>query len=592
MKLKISYIALVLLLTSLLTACVQQEEIALTQGTISFSIGQVSKEVSTRATPAQLGKPIADMFTLRLERTKSGRVSYEGKFVESLDVTIGEYDVTATCGENVLLGKDAPYYIGQAHVDVKAEQTNTVKIPCRVGNALVSVTFGRNDAERERFNRYYSDYGLLVRIGDYSMAISKDETASSIYFPAGSSPEFVFYGTLNNEAAQIVSTNVSHKNLPSVFEAADHASITITLPDPESALAVNVAKVEVEKVNLDETIPLSWLPVPSVTALHSYNTKDVLQGTNLSFSNTYPEMTWEARVSTAQGDTIRTTVGTGELRSEYSSSAEWPYLPAGKYKATFYLHTEEGVSKVSSREFVVERPKLVATIDGYTSYDKYLEGDIEAANGADGFTLYQPSVKVNIASKLLGIPHYGYKMTYTFNGVQGNVSDNAYNLGTATLDARLEPYNLSLSVEFDGQSLSESRNFYITGIPFLFAPPTTATWEKSGDVTDEGEYARFGNWSTGSQSLTYNKVAIPAGTRLSFDYKFMTTGDATNTFTIYAGEQTLVSSGKVSGYAKPTFENVDPVTITSGVSYVRCYNSYGAGLSRTDLYRVGLEYRQ
>ena len=592
MKLKISYIALVLLLTSLLSACVQQEEIALTQGTIRFSIGQVSKEVSTRATPAQLGKPIADMFTLRLERTKSGRVSYEGKFVESLDVTIGEYDVTATCGENVLLGKDAPYYIGQAYVDVKAEQTNTVKIPCRVGNALVSVTFGRNDAERERFNRYYSDYGLLVRIGDYSMAISKDETASSIYFPAGSSPEFVFYGTLNNEAAQIVSTNVSHKNLPSVFEAADHASITITLPDPESALAVNVAKVEVEKVNLDETIPLSWLPVPSVTALHSYNTKDVLQGTNLSFSNTYPEMTWEARVSNESGDTIRAIVGSGELTSEYSSSAEWPYLPAGKYKATFYLHTEDGVNKVSSREFVVERPKLVATIEGYTSYDKYLEGDIEAANESDGYTLYQPTVQVNISSMLLAIPHYGYKMTYTFNGVQGNVSENSWNLGTQTLDASIEPYKLNLSVEFDGQSLSETRNFHITGIPFMFAPPTTSTWEKSGDVTDEGEYARLGRWSGGSQSLTYTNVAIPAGTRLELDYKFKpNAGAVSTTFTIYAGENGLVS-GKAGSYENPTYEGVEPITLSSSTTFIRCYNSYGAGATGTDLYRVGMKYRQ
>lgn len=592
MKLKISYIALVLLLTSLLSACVQQEEIALTQGTIRFSIGQVSKEVSTRATPAQLGKPIADMFTLRLERTKSGRVSYEGKFVESLDVTIGEYDVTATCGENVLLGKDAPYYIGQAHVDVKAEQTNTVKIPCRVGNALVSVTFGRNDAERERFNRYYSDYGLLVRIGDYSMAISKDETASSIYFPAGSSPEFVFYGTLNNEAAQIVSTNVFHKNLPSVFEAADHASITITLPDPESALAVNVAKVEVEKVNLDETIPLSWLPVPSVTALHSYNTKDVLQGTNLSFSNTYPEMTWEARVSNEFGDTIRTIVGSGELSSEYSSSAEWPYLPAGKYKATFYLHTDDGVNKVSSREFVVERPKIVATIDGYTSYDKYLEGEIETANELDGYTLYQPSVQVNISSKLLANPHYGYKMTYTFKGVQGNVSENAWNLDTQTLDASIEPYKLNLSVEFDGQSLSETRDFYITGIPFMFAPPTTSTWEKSGDVTDEGEYARLGRWSGGSQSLTYTNVAIPAGTRLELDYKFQpNAGAVSTTFTIYAGENGLVS-GKAGSYENPTYEGVEPITLSSSTTFIRCYNSYGAGATGTDLYRVDMKYRQ
>ena len=116
--------------------------------------------------------------------------------------------------------------------------------------------------------------------------------------------------------------------------------------------------------------------------------------------------------------------------------------------------------------------------------------------------------------------------------------------------------------------------------------------QKNGKVNDEDGYARFGNMSDGSQTFRYQKVAIPAGTRLAFDYKFTTTGDVGNTFTIYAGEQVLVASEKISTWNSVTYESVDAVTISTMTTYINCVNSYGAGLSYTDLYRVGLSYRQ
>ena len=133
---------------------------------------------------------------------------------------------------------------------------------------------------------------------------------------------------------------------------------------------------------------------------------------------------------------------------------------------------------------------------------------------------------------------------------------------------------------------------FFSCLPFLFAPPTTDVWQKNGKVNDEDGYARFGNMSDGSQTLTYKKVAIPAGTRLALDYKFTTTGDVGNTFTISAGDQTLVASEKISTWNSATYESVDAVTLSSAVTSIVCKNSYGAGLSYTDLYRVGMKYRQ
>ena len=581
----------ILLMTSLLASCVQEDGLSLANGKLHLSIGKISTQTGSRATPSELGKPLAEHFQLKVQRQGSQYTTYEGVFQDEISINVGTYDITATYGEDVIIGRDTPYYIGTAKATINKDESTTVSIPCKVGNALVSVAFGKNQDETARFDKFYEEYGLLVHIGNYSMGIDKEQTASSIYFPAGSQPQFYFYGTLKSDNGRMVSIELNHKNLPDVFHAADHAKLTLTLPDPESALGVNISKADVTTVQLDETIPLSWLPVSTVIPTHQYNEDKMLVGTNLTFSNNYPGMEWKAVVINTNGETVRTVTGSGALFSEYKSSSDWPYLPAGKYKATYYLVKEDGENKVSSREFIVGQPTLTAKAEGYTSYDKYLSRDIDAANAADGYTLYEPQVSVNISPSLAANPRYGYQMTYTFNGETNTTTNNIQNIGNKKLDARLAAYQLSMNVQFAGEQIAAKNDFYITGIPFMFAPPTTSTWEKDGDVTDEGDYARLGRWNGGSQSLTYTKVAIPTGTQLSLDYKFKpNAGAVSTTFTISAGNQTLVS-GKANSYQNPTYEGVQSVTISPDATYIRCHNSYGAGVTGTDLYRVGLQYR-
>lgn len=591
-KRNILYLVLISVALILFSSCMQEETwTSLPDGELKLSIGKINAETGTRATPSELPKPIAEQFKLKVQRSGSEHIAYEGGFVESLLINVGDYDITATYGENLIIGRDTPYYIGTAQATINKDQPSEVTIPCRVGNALVSVRFGRDEEELERFNRYYEDFGLLVKNGEYSMAIENDDVKSSIYFPAGTSPELLFYGTLKQDNGCVVSIALTHQSLPSVFNAADHAIVTLSLPDPESAIIVNIGKVELVESNLDETIPLSWLPVPSVTSNHNYNTQGVLMGTDLTFSNTYPEMTWEARVTNAQGDTVRKIVGTGELISKYADSEEWPYLPNGRYKAIYFLHSEGEVNKVSSREFKVEKPDLAITIGGYTSFDKYEEGDIESANALKGNTLYEPQIQVNVSPTLTKMSKYAYQLLYDFNGEEQTTTDNFCLLDNKDLLAQLDTYILKANIEFAGETVSAQRGFRITGIPFSFEPPTTSTWSKSGDVTDDGEYARMGRWSSGSQSMTYTNVALPAGLRLALDYKFKpNAGAVSTTFTIYASEQTLIS-GKADSYNNPTYEGVQEVTLSAAAINVRCHNSYGAGATGTDVYRVAMRYR-
>lgn len=575
----------------LLVGCTQEEEFGTANGKLRLSIGQVSTQTSSRAVPADLPNPLAANFQLKAQRTGTSIVTYEGPFQSELELSVGTYDITASHGENPIIGRDTPYYIGTTKATVRKDESSAVTITCKVGNALASVRFGSDDTELQRFHRFYKDFGLLVQVGDYSMPITLDNIESSIYFPAGSKPIFTFYGSLKADHDRVVSVPLSHNNIPETFQAADHAILTLTLPDPESAMAVNISKVEMETVNLDETIPLSWLPVASVLPTHQY--KDgMLVGTNLTFTSSYPGMTWEARVTNAQDEIVRTVTGQGELSAKYTSSTNWPFLPAGKYKATYYLHSESGTNKVSSREFMVPAPQLEVKIGGYTSHSKYLDGDIEAANQCDGFTLYEPEVSVNIASSLIANSRYNYRMTYNFDGVTETASGNTQSLGEKKIvDARLSAYNLSANVQFGGQTITGGKDFFVTGIPFHFEPPTTGTWQKDGKVEDKDGFIQLGGVSAGSQTITYNFVAIPQNTRLNADYKFILNSAAIKTdFIFYVGEQTIASGG-VPTYDNQTFEEIKAITTEKNATYVRVYNDRGGGSAHTDVYRVAFRYR-
>ena len=464
------------LLTLLLSACVQEDRLPADSGTLHLSINKISSQTETRLTPGEIGKPLKDRFSLKIQRTGSQSVYYNGNFKESIELPAGNYDITATYGENVTIGKDCPYYTGTIReVKVEADKTTGVTIPCKVSNALISVKFGADEDEKARFDRYYKDYGLMVRVGDFSLPITSEFPNSSIYFPASSSPKLSFYGKLKMDNEREVSLELTSDQFPATFDAADHAIITLGLPDPESFINVNISKVEVVTVTMGETIPLSWLPVSAVVPLHHYDENNVLQGTNLIFSDSYPGMKWKAIVTNASGETVRTVTGQGELHSGYDNSDAWPYLPAGKYKATFYLMNGEEENKTASREFEVGKPKIEVKVGGYSSYTKYSEGDIDAANACERKTIYNPSVSVNISENLLN--KYSYTFSYTYDGGTYNVEagKNAYSVDKIEGQTVIfDPHVLKANVSFDGVAAESQKDFYITGLPVNFTPPTEA----------------------------------------------------------------------------------------------------------------------
>ncbi len=260
----------------LLAAC-QAEQWEGMEGGFLISLGE-DVTVTTKSTPAELGKPVKEQFSLKIVKESTGSTLYDGTFTsDQIPASAGLYTVTATCGDNPLLGLDTPYYKGEeAGVEVTEGETRTVNLSCKVANALTSVTY----EEPEKFDALFSSYGLKVSVGNQFVTISKDNAQKSAYYRAGTIPTFQFVGTLKDNG-QAVSMTLEEDKLKNAdtFGAGKHCKLTLKVKPAASGVILTVVKVEVENVTISETIPVEWLPKPKIEA-------EGFEGNSLSFAET------------------------------------------------------------------------------------------------------------------------------------------------------------------------------------------------------------------------------------------------------------------------------------------------------------------
>lgn len=589
----------------LLSGCfTKEEDLVVSNGNtgLRLSLGNVSTAVVTRLAPNECDKPTASQFKVNVHDDTRNRTLYNDNFSTSvIPAPPGNYTITATCGQNPDISIDAPYYIGTATATIGAEDTEAtdVNVTCKVGNALVSVKFGKDDEEKARLDKFYSDYKVRVSIGDLSMDIEKSKSTESVYFKAGSSISLTFIGKLQD--GKEVEYPLTSESIPAAFNAADHAIITISPAPTEYPLHVDITEVELVEATLEETIPLSWLPVPIATPVHQYDSNGDLVGTNVTFSNSYPGMEWKTIVTNASGVEVRSAQGTGELMSEYASQ-EWPYLPVGSYTATYYLVNGDKLQKVSSREFSVSAPdKLKLSFAPYTSYSKYIEGAIDAANTCDAFTIYELSAHVNITPDLLNNEYYNNSALNV--KINGSDLSGTLNGNTLAIDNQqnkmpsFDAYKLSCSVKFDGITLTDSKDLYITGLPVTFTPPTTDLgWKKSGtvswNVNDNGKKAvRLGEnaWSQ-PHYIEYNKLAVPKGTKVECPYDVVANGATVQTTLSLSLGSDEYFSFKTSYMTRSPFEGKAEFTLSDNATIAKANNSYGSGQTKSYIYSLSYKY--
>ena len=256
-KFKYIYIGLIALL---FTACQEEDFGSGVKGGIRITLAEeVGVDVSTRSTPEELDIPMATDF--KIEATNSaGDKKYSGTFKkdETIPLDAGTYEVIAYYGINNTLALDAPYYEGTAeNINVKEGYTTPVTLTCKVANALLSIRI--NEDDKEKFEATFKNPSFQLKVDEKSLENS--DTTKSFYFPAGSTITKLAFSKDGSEYQELEGIT-----WPSSIEAADHIIVTVGIEPAPSGISLNVSKVEVVPVTIEETIPLEWLPKPKMMA--------------------------------------------------------------------------------------------------------------------------------------------------------------------------------------------------------------------------------------------------------------------------------------------------------------------------------------
>ena len=327
-------------------------------------------------------------------------------------------------------------------------------------------------------------------------------------------------------------------------------------------------------------------------------------GTDLSIGASFPDATWEARIhqGSASGNVVRVLSGQGALTSAYQQNPNWPYLPPGTYVATYRYYSKQGKAYNFSKTttFTVPDANLTLTVDAYTSYSKYEEGNIAAANACDRLTVYSPKVTWNVSDNLLA--NNNYTKTYT-TSIAGKTATVTATRNTATLanitdvPVSVNPYTLTITANFCGQTVDATKQVRITGLPVNFNPPSTASgWSNDKGTTDfETDYVRLGNYSWSQPHRIKNNtwVSIPKEVRLQLDYDIVLhRGAVSLSANVKAGNQLIIVLDDES-YADDV-HNIGSQTITlnEAITQLTCEGSYGSGATHTKVYKLHFKYGQ
>lgn len=309
------------LLGVLFVACSEEENLSQT-GKTGFLISLAEDvKVESRSTPEEIGKPVASQFNLKITNQATGSELYNDSYTNQLiPASAGMYEIEATYGDNPVLALNAPYYKGTAEADLADGESKTVQVNCKVANALASVVF--DNSGTNTFESQFVSYGVRVSVNTSVTTLPND--GKSAYYRAGSMPVFTFVGTLQNGGGEKeVPLENSDLSSPSTFAAGKHCRITLKLSDAAPGLRVEISKVEVNSITLNETIPLEWLPKPKVTAegftdntLFMYETETPTAKFNFNLSSALQELKFTLNLADETYQSLNKTYTLSELSEE------------------------------------------------------------------------------------------------------------------------------------------------------------------------------------------------------------------------------------------------------------------------------------
>jgi hypothetical protein len=113
------------------------------------------------------------------EQTPIMTFEHSSEIPDLIELTEGEYYVTASCGDNPAAAFESPYYYGESELfTITDGQTSVVSVTCTLANIMVTVVYSENVVS------YFDDYNTTVSNSSGSLTFTKDETRAG-FFDAG-----------------------------------------------------------------------------------------------------------------------------------------------------------------------------------------------------------------------------------------------------------------------------------------------------------------------------------------------------------------------------------------------------------------------
>ena len=512
-----------------LTACVEEElrqpMLGKGEGYLTLQVGPISAEMQaaplTKATTTLEAEEIPAVNDLMINVTSGGTsVSVFSKPYADLSAPIvlptGTYTVEAYYGKNKTLDTK-PYFYDSREFTINALQSTSVELAPSLGNAMLKPIV---DAD---LKKHYSKWTLSVKVGSTTETLASNESQRNLYVHKEEAVAVSFTGT----------------NLIG-GETSKEATVT------NSAAAGTQYVIQCNPENLP-----SFDLQTQATAEHT-KVGELLSGTKVminvaSITGTPAALItgWKAELQNQAGTIVRTFTGSGaptqNSPAEMTQAGDWPYLPQGTYtlRSSLTLKTGELTAEnVSTVE--VPAPTFTVSASAYTSYSKYLAGEIDAANSCDGSTIYGMKAAPSITDALQNNPNYTQSSALTLDG-------NAVSAGNAESQS-WAAHTLNASYTFDGVTESGSETYHVTGLPYNIdfrKTDSTTNWEIIGQKDyDKNWGVQFLYVYRTSKAKKYAKMFSPAfyclndkNINITYNYgtMFTTPGRFKNTIPIYSG---------------------------------------------------------
>lgn len=266
-------------------------------------------------------------------------------------------------------------------------------------------------------------------------------------------------------------------------------SITVTAQNGATYSKVSSKSFTVEAAAMKNLGVIDFKAEPGAKAEHTYS-GGTLTGTKVTLTPGLPSG-MEAYVENLTASMTKNGVEYRKISKSSASATEvmevangMTYIPQGEYVVE-YTYTLNGVAETKTVNVTVPAPTFTVSASAYTSYSKYLEGNISAANNCAPESMYDIKCSVSISDEVLKQFEMSScavslkRPSGSEISLSGSVNKKASTyLSTSQYNvSEWGAYTLSSVVTFDGVAKScPPKTLHITGLPYKAPSMVESDW--------------------------------------------------------------------------------------------------------------------